>query len=386
MTHQGTERRGAQPSVGSVPLYVNMLGSSNRYSLGRYVNGEPDPVGSIARSRCDLWGPSVTKARGHFWLYADESDCSQWRHIILFKSRDGVHFRRYGAVIRRSHGEGELRMPYVVFDQGVFRAWYTVDAGPKLGQSLVYAESQDGTHFRSFPGARARAAGIDRGAMTVEMVFRMRHRRGWRLLYTAFNAALTRARPALMSFGDPRQRHYRKRGSIGGLRDLRTTLTSDVSAGDRRLGVAASAFQPGDPVIVAAGSSLTPDASTIVDVQGNELLLSNPLRFDHGAGDQVAAAGSRKMSPSYVCRSGKRWSGLFTVFEPVPRAESEYVVAVSANRLSGPFALDRKSRFPLLSASNEEFKRSVENPTPVTTGPQAPHCPKLWPPSTATRR
>ncbi len=250
----------------------------------------------------------------------------------------------------------------------------------------MYAESRDGTHFRSFPGARARAGGIDRGAMTVEMVFRMPHRGGWRLLYTAFNGGLTRARPALMTFGDPRQRHYRKRGSIGGLRDLRATLTTDASAGDRRLRVAASPFEPGDPVIVAAGSSVTPDASTIVDVRGDELLLSNPLRFDHPAGDQVAAADSRKMSPSYVCRSGRRWSGLFTVFEPVPRTDSEYVVAVSANRLSGPFAPDRTSRFPLLSASNEEFERSVENPTPVTTSPQAPHCPKLQPPPTATRR
>ena len=92
------------------------------------------------------------------------------------------------------------------------------------------------------------------------------------------------------------------------------------------------------------------------------------------------------MSPSYVCRSGRRWSGLFTVFGPVPRTDSEYVVAVSANRLSGPFAPDRTSRFPLLSASNEEFERSVENPTPVTTSPRAPHCPKLQPPPTANRR
>ena len=207
LIRQGTEKLGAQ-SVGGVPLYVNMLGSGNRYSLGRYVNGEPDPVGSIATSRCGLWSPSVTKARGRFWLYAAESDCRQWRRIILFKSRDGVHFKRYGPVIRRGHGEGELRMPYVVFDHGLFRAWYTVDTGPRLGQSLRYAESRDGTHFRSFPGARARAGGIDRGAMTVEMVFRMPHRGGWRLLYTAFDGSLTRARPALMTFGDPRQRHY----------------------------------------------------------------------------------------------------------------------------------------------------------------------------------
>ena len=87
------------------------------------------------------------------------------------------------------------------------------------------------------------------------------------------------------------------------------------------------------------------------------------------------------MSPSYVCRSGESWLGLFTVFEAVPRAGSEYIAAFRADRPSGPFKLDRRPRFPVLSPTNGEFKRSVENLTPVTNDSNAQRCPHdLLPP------
>ena len=178
-----------------------------------------------------------------------------------------------------------------------------------------------------------------------------------------------------MTFTDPRQRHYEKRGPIAGLRDRRTSLRSAASAGDRELQVASDPFAIRAPVVVAGPGSSRPDASTVAAAHGNRLVLASPLRFDHQAGEEVAAADARKMSPSYVCRRGGGWLGLFTVFGSIPRAGSEYVAAYRADRLSGPFTLDRNARFPVLSAVNDEFKRSVENPTPVTSDPRAQRCP-----------
>ncbi len=355
-------------------LAVNMLGSSGRYTLGRYVNGDPEPVGPIAESACDLWSPSLIRARGRYWLYAAENDCREWQRLVLFSSDDGVRFERIGAAIRRRPGEGQLRMPYVVFDGGLFRAWYTIDEGERQGQQLVYAESRDGLRFRRLAGPRARAGPgrLDSGAITVEMVFRDPSSGTWNLLYTGYDPALERARPALMTFANPRQRRYAKRGAIGQIRDRRGDLLAPAAAGARELRAGGGPFRRGDPIVIAAGSD--PEPARIIAVDGEVLTLDGPLRLDHEAGEPLALADASKISPSYVCRDGRRWRGLFTLFGAPPRLNGEYTAVVSAEALSGPWTLDRAARFPALSPANGELKRSVENPTPVTEGPDLQAC------------
>ena len=371
----GTGGAAAVDSAGAPAMFVNMLGSSDRYALGRYVNGEPEPIGPVAESRCDLWGPSVTRARGRFWLYAAESDCTEWQRIVLFTSENSVEFEREGTVIRRRAGEGQLRMPYVVFDRGVFHAWYTVDRGGRQGQALRYAESPDGVHFRRFPGARATAEGLGHGAMTVDIAVRDSETGSWSLLYTGFSDDLKRARPSLMSFSDPRQRHYEGRGPVGMARNPRARLLAPAAAGERELRIAGDRFERGDPVVVAAEAEVQPDPSRVRFQRGDRLVLESPLRFDHRPGDPLTAADATKISPSYVCRAGGRWLGLFTLFGSPPRVNGEFVAAFGAKSLSGPFEVDRSAPFPALSPDNGEFKRSVENPTPVTRGAGAQRCP-----------
>lgn len=370
------------------PFFVNTLGSSHLYTLGRYIDRNPAPVGSVLKSACHLWSPSVTRAGELFWLYAAESgpepkggpprsgDCSRWLRVVAFTSRDGRNFRRRASAIRPRASEGELRMPYVVFDHGIFRAWFTVDHGGEQGQALFYAESKDGLRFKRRGRRRARAGPgrLDAGAITVDTVFRDPKSGRWSLLYTGFDATLERARPMLMTFKHPRQRRYRKRGPIAEPRSRGGTLLAPASRGDREIAVSGGPFEPGDPVVVASDVGAQADPSQVLSQTGVRVALQSPLHLDHGRGGAVALGDAAKVSPSYVCRTAGGWRGLFTVFGAIPRVTGEFTAIFRAARLSGPWRLDRGAPFPFLSPRNAEFKSSVENPTPVTRGPAPPRC------------
>jgi hypothetical protein len=230
----------APASVFFVNMFPDWRTSSSsrlRYEIGRYVRGEASPVGAVASPEgCILGFPSVTRdSNGLYWLYATEHDCMELQWVVAFTSTDGVNFTRHGPVIRRLPGEGQMRAAYVVYDAGVFRAWFATDApGMLWGQNIYYAESTDGLNFQRIGGIKATISpdSWDSGAIGVDTVVRDDATGEWYAFYAGMNRELTRLMPGVLRFHDPRQDTYEKIGPIALPRPgLRTQLVADAAAG-----------------------------------------------------------------------------------------------------------------------------------------------------------
>ncbi len=405
----------APVSVFFVNMYPDWRAPSSsqlRYEIGRYIRGEASPVGPVASPEgCILGFPSVTRdSSGLYWLYATEHDCVELQWVVAFTSTDGVNFTRHGPVIRRLPGEGQMRAAYVVYDAGVFRAWFATDApGMLWGQNIYYAESTDGLNFQRIGGIKATISpdGWDSGAIGVDTVVRDDTTGEWYAFFAGMNRELTRLMPGVLRFRDPRQEPYEKIGPIASPRPrLRTQLVADATAGALSVAVAdATLFRVGDLVVVtndrstdatasralpehSARFGLVPqqprapdrpvivaDAAQVVGRSTNQLYLSLPLRSSYQTGDTVVVIDARKISLSYVCRaSDGTWLGIFTVFNATPLMGSEYTLAYRAPGPTGPWQIDYTRPAPVFSPYNNDFKVSVENPDAVTTSPSVQSC------------
>ncbi|HKF80028.1 MAG TPA: hypothetical protein VKB17_04315 [Thermoleophilaceae bacterium] len=360
-------------------FFVNMFsGRDQRYMIGRYVGG--NPAGQRVRAgphSCHLAWPSVTRgAHGTYWLYASENDCRRWARVVVFGSRDGITFRRIGTAIAPAADEQAIRTPYVVHDGRVFRAWVSVDRLGVEGQRVVYAESGDGIHFRRRVGAKL-VAGVQTAATTLAVEEVIRRNGRWSLMYTGFNRSGNRAWGGIASFTDPRERSYSHGHKIVRSRSIVAGLTAPSGPGQTTVRVSgAGGFAPGDPIVISSLDGLEAEPARVLGHRNDSLVLSAPLRFPHAAGAPVAVADARKVSPSYVCHGQDgRWHGLFTAFGAFPRATTELALPYVASRLTGPWRLDKRFRFPFFSPFNwDGFYASVENPTQVTRRPDAPAC------------
>jgi hypothetical protein len=186
-------------------LFVNMF--DDRYTIGRFVDGRPSPVGPVAVPQgCHLWNPSVVRARGRHWLYVAEHDCVGWHRVVLYTSRNGADFQRVGVVLRTRE---QLRMPAVIFDRGTFHLWFSRDGDGKFASEIVHAVSRDGRRF-VVRGVRFTSSALE--ALSPAEVFR--HGRYWWMFIEGYADGLTTARPYLLRFRDPSQARYQYVGAV----------------------------------------------------------------------------------------------------------------------------------------------------------------------------
>lgn len=366
-------------------FYVNMYdearpGYDDGYKIGRYSGGRPAPVGPVAtgeqseRRQCGgvVW-PSATQKRRSVFLYATEWACDggRWDRLVAFTSTDGRSFARRRVVLQRRPGDSAFGFAFVVYDQRLFRAWWIAVRGGngitvKRGQAdLLYAESDDGLHFHQVGGVKAHIEQLD---------FLTRHRGRWYLFHTVERNKGDYA-PALVTFTNPRQAHYRQAGFIGTTRQLSTTLTESAAAGDTTLAVGSTAgFRTGDLIVLSSVRGFVSEPKTVTAVRPGRLVVQ-PLDAAHAAGETVATADARKVAPSYVCRNANGvWGGIFTVYEAVPRTLLEMTLAYRAPSPRGPWRIDYRFPAPLFPMWNGAKKRSVENPTPLLRSPEVQRC------------
>jgi hypothetical protein len=352
------------------PFYVSTLDwTAQTYSIARYSRGRPLPSGSVAAVHRDaskscpgLNEPSITRdAGGTYFLYSSERVCGA-RHprVALWTSADGRRFTRRGEILT---GTGAWTA-YVVYDRGVFRAWYA-EQGPERG--LYYAESRDGLHFRRVggrKGARPYAVRVVRAGRRW-YVFYGRRTRGRR----------PRTRAALLEFSDPHQATYTDAGPMTHDRPVGDTLSAVAGKGSRALRVAVPGRIRVGATVVVAGRAGTGDAVQVRRVDGRWLHLDRPLRVRHAPGDHLALAESLGAVPSYVCRGrGGTWEGIFTTLQPLHETLFQLTLAYRARSIDGPWRVDRSAKAPVLAHENQQYRRVVVSPAPVTRRPDVAAC------------
>jgi hypothetical protein len=195
----------------SQPLFVNMR-DSGPYTLGRYVNGLPSPVGPVATGTCGLWSPSAARAGKLVYLYA--AQCSGpyqgtgWHTLVRWTSFDGGRTFSHRTVVKQFTG-AQIRMPTVVYDRSRFHLWYSQDRDGRLAQDLMYAASVDGLHFTA-PQRKFTAGTLT--AIHVATVFRSEG--AWWMLIEGYSPDLKQAGPHLLTFGSTWQPQYVYRSPV----------------------------------------------------------------------------------------------------------------------------------------------------------------------------
>ena len=347
------------------PFYVSTLDwTAQSYSIARYEHGRPQPYGALAAVRVDaskrcpgLTSPSVTRnSAGTYFLYASERTCHapRDRRVTVWTSPDGVDFQRRGRVRGAAIEAG-----YVVYDRGVFRAWYSGSRG-----ELLYGESRDGLRFAQVGGPKGPSG---------DPAFVVKNGEEWFLAQSSSRDG--HQVPTLLEFGAPRQPRYREVGFDVSRRGAGARVAARASRGQRSLELSSTRrVKPGDLIVVPAGS-VAADAAQVERVDGRTVRLRTSLRASHRPGDDVELAGGGSVAPSYMCReSDGSWAGMFTVYQALPSALYEITLVYRADSIRGPWRVDRGARAPILALENEQRRRAVLSPTPVTRGPAVRRC------------
>lgn len=363
--------RAARPTVAARPFYVTSLdAASSAHSIARYSKGFPDPAGLVVAAKIDgkavsFVHPSVTRdASGTYFLYALERRYGEplFERIAVFTSRDGKKFSYRRAVFKGR----AFSSAYFVFDDGVFRAWYTQTPGKRPG--IYYAESRDGLHFREIGGARSRPRYID---------YVVRDGSRWYALMTT-GVPRQPDEPFLATFRDPREAHFNDIGHVARARPISARLARPARIGARELVIepGKSRLRRGDAIVLErASAGPTDDVVQIESVDGATLRLRGEVRFDYEPGDEIRVADRRRVGPSFVCRARDgTWKGIFSASAAFPRLPNELTLAYRAPSIRGPWTFDRTAVAPLLTLENEQITRSVSQPTPVTESPDVTKC------------
>ena len=131
---------------------------------------------------CAVLLPSVIKENGSWrmwygscfkWEEAEDRALGSYYDIKYASSEDGIRWERDGNVcIGLKAGETNIGHPFVLMDNGLYRMWYSYDAGE--GYRIGYAESPDGliwTRMDDQGGMEPSGAGWDSRTVSHPCVF-----------------------------------------------------------------------------------------------------------------------------------------------------------------------------------------------------------------------
>ncbi len=146
---------GWNPGV-PAPLFYSSIGLAVSEDRGRtFRRHSCAPI--MSRSEfdpCLVTSPCVLfdEGRWKMWYVSgfkwdeDASGLHSYYHIKYADSQDGIHWRRTGHVsVDHRPGERNLARPCIAREDGIYRMWYSFEAGE--GYRLGYAESTDGLRW-----------------------------------------------------------------------------------------------------------------------------------------------------------------------------------------------------------------------------------------------
>ena len=166
-------------------------------------HGDPDAVGSAGGSLIQV-GQGIQR---EWWFYytgcptlGNPLRLNQQKTICLAVSRDGIHWKKRGAVMyrdpKRQYEDIGVAGPVVhLRPDGGYRMWYSA-IGTKWGYySICYAESEDGIHWRrgERPGDNLQLTPQGKGweRQMVEYPSVIREGDHWRLFYCGNGYGMT---------------------------------------------------------------------------------------------------------------------------------------------------------------------------------------------------
>lgn len=108
---------------------------------------------SYAQESFDVAYPTVALVNGTYWMWYNGYDGSSVYRIFAATSADGVNWTKHGVVLdvgpAGSQDSASVAYPFVLFDNGTFRMWYTglSSFSPPGNAAIMYATSANGLNW-----------------------------------------------------------------------------------------------------------------------------------------------------------------------------------------------------------------------------------------------
>jgi predicted GH43/DUF377 family glycosyl hydrolase len=99
-----------------------------------------------------LWGPSVLKVNGMYWMWYAGDGLSDPISIGVATSPNGLEWTRVLEAPLDIGNNTFVGDPHVIQDGGIFKMWYQTWSQDYEGAAIYYAESEDGIHWTEFGG------------------------------------------------------------------------------------------------------------------------------------------------------------------------------------------------------------------------------------------
>lgn len=357
--------------------YLNTNGIAKKYTISRFVGGNPDPVspviwpsGSGFDSTHIAW-PTAVDINGGVWVYATGYDGGKWGAVGLWKSLDGKNFTRHGPVLTAGVGEPYgIGMSHILYDpedtSAPFKMWFSIRSARGPATAIGYATSADGESFTRRGTAMPASESTESTGITVDNVCQMANG-DWALFYTAFpniNQASARIATASSPAGpfSGKQTIFDPDGTVvsiltGALR--RSTVLSVASP---------SEVNVGQSFVIIDGPQEEVEVVTVEWIEGDIIRLTAPLSYNQ-SGRTMASLQRNKISPSWAAENPDgTWRGIFTSFGHSPSIMSEYTFPVKADSLNGPWVLDLDAVSPAHEPWAPQMWYSTENPSLLRGG------------------
>ena len=137
-----------------------ILFSNTIFSQSNWIREPYNPVllpGGTGQS-ISLWQGSILLLDGtyHFWYHATATTNGSFAQIFYARSSNGLNWTKYDSGAVLSYGSAEefdcqaLNHPSVIFQDGIFKMWYTGVNCTEKKLQIGYAESFDGISWRKY--------------------------------------------------------------------------------------------------------------------------------------------------------------------------------------------------------------------------------------------